>query len=173
MIPYHSVSSGVGDSRPRAICKTRFMWNARFWRPGRRRHPEVALAVGGNEEVLGLARLLLPSRTVWMTIASIDTSRGVWTNYTTAQIWKSMCCQVWHSAQRDLSPLLQKTPLSEQKGWCVRLLVRASAPGHFLSQLSVKFAFWRTDRVGIYPPLEHRQPSAWGEDHQDQPPRSM
>lgn len=69
------------------------------------------LGVGGREEVVEGARMLLPSRTVWMTIASVDTLRRASTNYTAAQIWKSMSCQVWHSTQRDLMPLLQSTLL--------------------------------------------------------------
>ena len=34
------------------------------------------MGAGGREEVLGFARMLLPWRTVWMTIASVDTLRG-------------------------------------------------------------------------------------------------
>lgn len=55
-----------------------------------------------------------------MTIASVDTSRDAWTNCIAAQIWEHMCCHVWHCAQRDLMPLLQKTFLGVDNGWWVR-----------------------------------------------------
>lgn len=52
-----------------------------------------------------------------MTIASVDTSSGAWTNCIAAQIWKNMCCHVWHCAQRDLMPLLHRTFLGVDNGW--------------------------------------------------------
>lgn len=72
------------------------------------------------EEVPGMVEMLLPSRTVWMTIASVGTLGRASTNYTAAQIWKSMSCQVWHSAQRDQISLLQRTLLRDENERCVR-----------------------------------------------------
>lgn len=132
MIPYRAVSSraeGRGLAGASQV-QTRSISHARIWKPGmavgglRRRcwsFGNEVVGVGGMEEVPGMVEMLLPSkRTVWMTIASVGTLGGASTNYTTAQIWKSMSCQVWHSAQRDQISLLQRTLLRDGDERCVR-----------------------------------------------------
>lgn len=64
--------------------------HARIWKPGK-----AAASGGGAVELVvgerGMGALwLLPSRTVWMTIASVvDTSKRASANCAAAQIWKS------------------------------------------------------------------------------------